>query len=135
MSYIEFLLLCSLVREFYGILINCHKSRGPGNEADTKEGNNCEGVARTTKTCSSLYIQWNIRKRDTLGLIVLSLVERLSLSQRVPYHCILRGYGRNVCVREYDYRYTSTYQVSDCVQAGTVLYSSISRDKHHTRLK
>ena len=53
----------------------------------------------------------------------------------VPYHCILRGYGRIVCVREYDYRYTSTYQVSDCVQAGTVLYSSISRDKHHTRLK
>ena len=35
-------------------------------------------------------IQWNLRTRDTLGLIVLSLVESLSLSQRVPYwrfHC------------------------------------------------
>ena len=28
------------------------------------------------------YIQWNLRTRDTLGLIVLSLVERLSLSRR-----------------------------------------------------
>ena len=28
------------------------------------------------------YIQWNLRKRDTLGLIILSLVERLSLSQK-----------------------------------------------------
>ena len=27
-------------------------------------------------------IQWNLRTRDTLGLIVLSLVERLSLSRR-----------------------------------------------------
>ena len=35
-----------------------------------------------TITC---MIQWNLRTRDTLGLIFLSLVERLSLSQRVPY--------------------------------------------------
>ena len=27
-------------------------------------------------------IQWNLRTRDTLGLIVLSLVERLSLCRR-----------------------------------------------------
>ena len=30
-------------------------------------------------------IQRNLRTRDTLGLIVLSLVERLSLFRRVPY--------------------------------------------------
>ena len=38
--------------------------------------------------CLALYtfhtylLQWNLRTRDTLGLIVLSLVERLSLSRR-----------------------------------------------------
>ena len=30
----------------------------------------------------SVGLQWNLRTRDTLGLIVLSLVERLSLSRR-----------------------------------------------------
>ena len=30
-------------------------------------------------------LQWNLRTRDTLGLIVLSLVERLSLSRRYVY--------------------------------------------------
>ena len=29
-----------------------------------------------------LDVQWNLRTRDTLGLLVLSLVERLSLSRR-----------------------------------------------------
>ena len=29
-----------------------------------------------------MCVQWNLRTRDTLGLIVLSLVERLSLSRR-----------------------------------------------------
>ena len=32
--------------------------------------------------CFSEHIQWNLRTVDTLGLIVLSLVERLSLSRR-----------------------------------------------------
>ena len=43
------------------------------------------------KTGINGYKQWNLRTRDTLGLIVLPLVERLSISQRVPYrrfHCI-----------------------------------------------
>ena len=38
-----------------------------------------------------LELQWNLRTKDTLGLIVLSIVERLSLSRRVPYrrfHCL-----------------------------------------------
>ena len=30
-----------------------------------------------------LELQWNLRTKDTLGLIVLSLVERLSLSRRL----------------------------------------------------
>ena len=32
--------------------------------------------------CSASGVQWNLRTRDTLGLVVLSLVERLSLSRR-----------------------------------------------------
>ena len=36
------------------------------------------------RTCVQLIllVQWDLRTRDTLGLIVLSLVERLSLSRR-----------------------------------------------------
>ena len=32
---------------------------------------------------SVVGVKWNLRTKDTLGLIVLSLVERLSLSQRL----------------------------------------------------
>ena len=38
--------------------------------------------AANANECWHNYIQWNLRTRDTLGLIVLSLVERLSLSRR-----------------------------------------------------
>ena len=40
---------------------------------------------RPTSISVCYPIQWNLRKWDTLGLIVLSLVESSSLSQRVPY--------------------------------------------------
>ena len=61
-----------------------------------------QGTSLHTKTSEKLtcvnndidQLQWNLQTRDTLRLIVLSFVERLSLSQRVPYrrfHCILNA--------------------------------------------
>ena len=40
------------------------------------------GKALVLCELSIIALQWNLRTRDTLGLIVLSLVERLSLSRR-----------------------------------------------------
>ena len=34
-----------------------------------------------------VYIQWNLRTMDKLGVRHLSFVERLSLSQRLPFSC------------------------------------------------
>ena len=45
---------------------------------------------KVTNVYVDVTVQWNLRTRDTLGLIVLSLVERPPLSQKVPYrrfHC------------------------------------------------
>ena len=39
-------------------------------------------LPRIRREKSESQIQWNLRTRDTLGLIILSLIERLSLSQR-----------------------------------------------------
>ena len=34
------------------------------------------------KLTHARYVQWNLRTRDTFGAIILSLIERLSLSRR-----------------------------------------------------
>ena len=60
-------------------------------KVDTAGLEEWEKSDRLHNDSAKTQIQWNLRTRDTLGLIVLSLVERPSLSQRVPYrrfHCI-----------------------------------------------
>ena len=50
------------------------------------------GALGVPTVIQTYIVQWNLRTRDTFGVIVLSFVERLSLSRRVFYqsfHCIV----------------------------------------------
>ena len=67
-------------------------------------------------------IQWNLRTRDTLGLIVLSLVERSSLSRSSCYDTLLVTLGVALLTLE-------TFLLTLHMNEGSVTEGSVTDDK------
>ena len=67
-------------------------------------------------------IQWNLRTRDTLGLIVLSFVERSSLSQSSWYDTLLVTLGVALLTLE-------TFLLTLHMNEGSVTEGSVTDDK------